>query len=93
MQKLNRPWLLAVVLVVVIAGAFVGFAAAHNGGGDSAHEECEMQHTEDDCPMRGGMMGGMMQMGDDCPLDSEEGMMGMNGNSGHGHDDCPMHSD
>ena len=93
MQKLSRPWLLAVVLVVVAAGTFVGLAAAHTGEGDNAHEECEMQHTAEDCPMNGGMMGGMMQMGDNCPQDSEERMMGMNGNSGHRHDDCPMYSE
>lgn len=90
MQTLNRPWLLSVVVVVVVAGAFVGLTAAHDDGGDSAHEECEMQHDADDCPMRGGMMGGMMQMGDDCPMDDEEAMMGMHGDSGQNHDDCPM---
>lgn len=92
MQKLNRPWLLAVLLVVVVTGAFVGLAAAHGDGDDSAHEECEMQHGADDCPMMdSGMMGGMMQMSDDCPMDDGEGMMGMHGNSAHDHDDCPMH--
>lgn len=95
MQKFNQPWLLVVVLVIVVAGAFVGLAAAHDSGGDSNHEECEMRH--DDCPMMDGhgMMGGMMQMSDDCPMDDREKMMGMHGtqdhDSAHDHDDCPMH--
>lgn len=95
MQTLKRPWFLAVVLVVLVTGAFVGLAAAHDDGGDSTREECEMQNDADDCPMMDGMMmgGGMMQTGDDCPMDDGEGMMGMgmHDDSAHDHDDCPMH--
>ena len=89
MQTLKRPWSLAVVLVLLVAGAFVGLAAAHDDGGDSTHEACEMQNDADDCPM----MDGTMQTGDDCPMGDGEGMMGMgmHDESAHDHDDCPMH--
>ena len=92
MKKLKRPWFLAVVLVVLVAGTSVGLAAAHEDGGDSTPEECEMQNNADDCPMMDGMMmgGGMMQMGEDCPTTDGEGMMGMHDDSSHNHD-CPMH--
>lgn len=82
----NQPRLLALVLIVVVAGAFVGLATAHDADGDQSHDDCEMNHGED-CQM----MGGMMNMGDDCSMSDGAGMMDMHSDSTGGHGDCPMH--
>lgn len=96
MQKLVRPGLLAAVLVVLVAGTFIGLTAAHDGGGDQvqdtcemdrADEECEMSHGEEDCPM---MDSGMMGTGDDCPMENRGGTMGTHGDSTDSRGNCPM---
>lgn len=97
MEKLYRPSLLITVLAVIVAGAFIGLATAHDSGGTQVHEnceidhageECQMEHGEKNCPMRDG---GMMGMSGDCPMENRGGMMGMHGDSSSDHGDCPMH--
>lgn len=90
MQTSTGPGIVAVILVVVVAGAFVGLATAHDARGDRAHDDCETADGADDCSM----MGGMMQMDDECQMNgAERGMGGTHADSaeGHTHADCPMH--
>lgn len=101
MHKFIHPRFLVAVLVVLVAGAFVGLSAAHGGSGDQVDDTCEMNHADDDCEMThgeedcpamdSGMMGGMMGMGDDCPMEQSGGMMGMHGDASGSHHDFPMH--
>lgn len=100
MQKLIRPGFLAAVLIILVAGAFIGVSAADGGGGNQIHNDCEMNHASEecemnyegeDCPMMdGGMMGGMMNMGNDCPMEQRGGMMGMHDDSTASRDNCAM---
>lgn len=78
MRTSNRAWLFSIILVIIVAGMFVGLAMAHDDGDnhderemDHAHDGCERMHDSVDSPM----MGGMMAMGDNCPMNSESSMM------------------
>ena len=97
MEKRVRPGILITLLVVLVAGASGGLAAAH-GAGDQADEDCEMNHAdhecevthgEEDCPMMGsGMIDGMTGMDDDCPMEPNGGMMRMDGGASDSHQGC-----
>lgn len=81
MQRLIRPGLLAAVLVVLVAGAFIGVSAAHGGGGDQTHDDCKINHAGEECEMNHGE--------EDCPM-MDSGMVGMHGDSATSHSNCPM---
>lgn len=69
MQKSNQIALIAVATVVIAAGTFVGVVAAHDDNDTHSNEPCE--GMGDDSPMRGGKMGGMMGMSNECPMHDE----------------------
>ncbi|WP_306059355.1 hypothetical protein [Natronococcus wangiae] len=78
MRKITAG-LLALTLILAVAGTFSIAGLAHEEPNDD-HEECaEMMENDapDDCPMAdGGMMGGMMdsEMEEDCPMEGNEMM-------------------
>lgn len=87
MEKFVSLGLLAAILVVLVAGTFMGLATAHDTGDTQMHEDCEMNQGEN-CTMSDDRM---MSMGSDCPMEHRSGMMGMHGDSTDSHGDCPMH--
>lgn len=86
MQKLLSQGLLTAILVVVVSGAFIGVATAHDAGDSEMPEDCEMSQGAN------GMMtdGHTMSMNDNCPVENWMGMMGMHSTSTDGPENCPM---
>lgn len=87
MQKSLSQGLLAAIVVVVVAGAFMGLATAHDTGDSQIPEDCEMNQG-DDCTMSDDHM---MNMDNDCSMGNRGGMMGMHTGSTASHGSCPMH--
>lgn len=74
--------LVAVAIVVIVAGAFVGVAGAH---------DTDKGHSDDHCDgMSGGMMGGMMGMSNECPMHDECETMGRHTSTAGECGDSPM---
>lgn len=89
MGKAKQLSIIAVAILVLISGTFVGLAAHVDGNGNSYG--VTLAEMSDNCPVMNGTSGGMVRMLNDCPvMGGTMDTMGMNTGNPSEYSDCPM---